>query len=122
MRGLTSRCDLRAVGAGGGPELNCLWRPRGYSEWADEDHDEVKYGGGDKKAEHPVRGNPGQIKRVLDITGESNTSAGKQFIQDDFDGVEGIKSLGLGATGDARIIVALAETPQTDLIEVVKAD
>lgn len=54
--------------------------------------------------------------------GKRTTSAGKQLAQDDFDWVEGIKRLGLGAAGDARIVVALTETPQTDLVEVVKAD
>jgi hypothetical protein len=54
--------------------------------------------------------------------GGHTTSTSKQLVQDNFDRVECIKGLRLGAAGDARVIVTLAEPPQTDLVEVVKAD
>ncbi|GMG27313.1 unnamed protein product [Aspergillus oryzae var. brunneus] len=113
---------------------------KGAATRREEDHDEGQNGGQDEESEHPMRGDPGDLESVGDISGEGNWillvlvsrvciegrkhtgSSGEQFGHDDLDRVEPVESLRFGAFGDATIIVSLTEIPQTDGVEIMETD
>ncbi|QSZ31784.1 hypothetical protein DSL72_001353 [Monilinia vaccinii-corymbosi] len=88
----------------------------------EEDVDEVHDGPGDEEAEHDPAGDADQAEDLVDLGGERDGGAGEELVEQDLDGVEPVESRGLGAEGDAVGVVAFAEVPEADLVEVVEAE
>ena len=65
--------------------------------------------------------NPDQHQDVVDLGGESNRGASEQFVEKDFNGVKPVKILGRRAICYSFIIVPFAEVPESNLVEIVKA-
>ncbi|EAQ92387.1 hypothetical protein CHGG_00622 [Chaetomium globosum CBS 148.51] len=95
---------------------------RGHGQRREEDHQEGEHGGGEEEAEHDLGGEAQDVEDGDDLRGEGDGGAGEQFVHENLDRVEPVQGGGLGAEGDARADVALAEVPQADLVEVVQAD
>lgn len=56
----------------GGVRCNGLWGSRGCRKRREKDHDEGQDGGQDEEGEHPMGGDPSDLKSVGDISGEGN--------------------------------------------------
>jgi hypothetical protein len=61
-----------------------------------------------------------QVQNVVDFRRESDGGTGKQFIEKDFYRVEPVERLCGWAVGYSFVVVAFAEVPEADLVEVVK--
>ncbi len=88
----------------------------------DEDGDEVHAHACQKEAEHEMAREPDQAQDVVDICGEGDGCPGQQFVEKDLDGIEPVESGGFRAIDDALGVVALAEIPEADLVEIVEAE
>ncbi|TGO11002.1 hypothetical protein BTUL_0119g00020 [Botrytis tulipae] len=91
-------------------------------EEGEEDVAETHNDTGDEETKHDVTSDADETEDIVDFSGESNGCAGEKFIEEDIDGVEPVEFLGGGASGDAFIIVAFAEIPEADLVEIVEAE
>ncbi|TGO48473.1 hypothetical protein BCON_0239g00090 [Botryotinia convoluta] len=122
-----NRCDNRR----GGDEKRRDESPNGVEpgnptrvdgEEGEEDVTETHNDTGDEEAEHDVTSDADETEDIVYFSGESNGCAGEEFIEEDIDGVEPVEVSGGGAGGDAFIVVAFAEIPEADLVEIVEAE
>ncbi|TGO81313.1 hypothetical protein BPOR_1212g00020 [Botrytis porri] len=91
-------------------------------EEGEEDIAETHNNTRDEEAEQDVTRNADETEDIVYLGGESNGCAGEKFIEQDIDGVEPVEVFGGGARGDTFIVVAFAEIPETDLVEIVEAE
>lgn len=63
-----------------------------------------------------------EIQNVVDIRRQRNCGAGKEFIEKNLDGIEPVECFRGRAVGYAFVVVALAEIPQADLVEIVETE
>ncbi|TGO28498.1 hypothetical protein BPAE_0027g00650 [Botrytis paeoniae] len=122
-----NRCDNHR----GGDEKRRDKRPDGVEagyptrvdgEEGEEDIAETHDDAGDEEAEHDVTSDADETEDIVYFSGESDGCAGEEFIEEDIDGVEPVEVSGGGASGDAFIVVAFAEIPEADLVEIVEAE
>jgi hypothetical protein len=66
--------------------------------------------------------NLNQIQNVVDFRRESDGGTGKQLIEQDFYRVEPVERLCGRAVGNSFVVVAFAEVPEADLVEIVQAE
>lgn len=109
------------------------------------DHEEAEDDAGDEEAEHGLRADAEELEDGEHLAGERDLGAGEELVHEDLDWVEPVGPLGRGAVDDAPglvstirslsrgrrgrvdrwvhllIVVALAEVPEADLVEVVEA-
>lgn len=91
-------------------------------EEGEEDVAETHNDTGDEETKHDVTSDADETEDIVYFSGERNGCAGEKFIEEDIDGVEPVEVSGGGASGDAFIVVAFAEIPEADLVEIVEAE
>lgn len=111
------------------------------SEGAQEHEDEVEDGAGGKEGVHDLGSQSEELQDGGDGSGEGDFGAGEKFADENFDRVEPVEGLGIGAMRDAPnwrrlsvlsveeysgmkmsvlIVVAFTEVPQSNLIKVME--
>lgn len=63
-----------------------------------------------------------EVQNVIDIRRQSNGGSGEKLIEKNFDGIEPVEGFWCGAVCDSFIVVAFAEVPETNLVEIVEAE
>lgn len=66
--------------------------------------------------------NPNQFQDIRNLCGESDGGACQELVEQDLHRVEPVEWFGVGAVCDSLIVVAFAEVPEADLIEIVEAE
>jgi hypothetical protein len=121
-----SRDDRRGCCQESGNERpNGNWEappPRKEHDGSDEYRDEIHANTGQEEAKHDMASNLDEIQNVVDIRRQRNCGAGKKLIEKDIDGIEPVECFRGRAIGYAFAVVALAEIPQADLVEIVEAE
>lgn len=104
------------------PRLVLPPRPLAEAQGGEKHAQEAEDGADQEAHKHPPAGQLDQVQDVDDLGGQGDARPGQEFVQDDVDRVEPVERLGRAAVGDALVVVALAEIPQSHLIEIVEAD
>lgn len=63
-----------------------------------------------------------QPQDIVDVRRQRNRRPGQQLVEQDLHRVEPVQRARGRAVGDALVVVALAEVPQPDLVEIVEAE
>jgi hypothetical protein len=95
--------------------------PRIQYNWSQKDVDEIHTHARQEEAKHKMARNLDQVQNVVDFSWQGDGSAGQQFVEQDLDGVEPVQGLRGRAVRYPFVVVAFAEVPEADLVEVVQA-
>lgn len=63
-----------------------------------------------------------QSQDIVDLCGQSNGGSRKQFVEQNLDRIEPVERFWMRAVCDSFIIVAFAEVPKPNLVEIVQAE
>lgn len=69
-----------------------------------------------------MRSNPQKLEDCTDFRGQSKGGTREQLIDKCLDGIEPVQGFRVRAVGYSFVVVAFAEVPEADLVEIVQAE